>query len=103
MKKGSIQILQDKNGASKAMLTLADELTYSNVVDLKDEVLKHFKKFDQLHIQGDITQIDLTGLQLLYSIKKSCLQAKKTVVISLKTNSEMEILLKRSGFNEFLN
>ena len=103
MKKGTIEIAKDKNGASKATLKLEQELTYSNVVDLKEEVIKHLHEFDQLHIQANLVQIDLTGIQLLYSIKKTCLSAKKQVFLSIKMNEELENLLVSCGFKEIPN
>ena len=103
MKKGTIEISKDKSGTSKATLKLENELTYVNVVSLKEEVIKNLANFDQIYIQANLFQIDLTGVQLLYSIRKSCLAAKKQVVFSIKMNDELQNLLIRSGFKDLLN
>ena len=103
MKKGTIEISKDKSGISKATLKLENELTYVNVVSLKEEVMRHLPEFDQIYIQANLFQIDLTGIQLLYSIRKTCLAAKKQVVLSIKMNEELQNLLVRSGFNDLLN
>ncbi len=103
MKNGTIEITKDNNGVSKATLKLVNELTYTSVVDIKEKVIKHLHEFDQLYIQANLIQIDLTGIQLLYSVKKTCINAKKQIIISIKMNEELELLLIRSGFKELLN
>lgn len=103
MKNGIIEITKDNNGVSKATLKFENELTYTNVVNLKEEVIKHFHEFDQIHIHANLLQIDLTGIQLLYSVRNTCLKAKKQLTVSLKMNEELENLLVRSGFKELIN
>lgn len=103
MKKGIIEISKDKSGVSKGTLLLENELTYLNVASIKEEVAKNLPLVDQLYIQANLFQIDLTGIQLIYSIKKTCQLAKKQVVLSVKINSELQNLMVRSGFNYLLN
>jgi len=98
-----MEIARDKNGESRATMMLEDELTYVNVVATENEVKKHLNDFDHLHIHANLSQIDLSGIQLLYSVKKSCLNAKKQIVISLRMNTELENLIIRSGFKDLLD
>lgn len=101
MKKNTIEISKEKKGeARKGILTLESEITFSNSKELLDNYMASIDKFDTLVMQGTIDQIDLTGIQAIYSIRKSLMASKKTLAIGIKMNEETKNLVLRSGFKE---
>jgi len=104
MKRKALEIPKPKKGEPvKAILYVDDELSFINAVQIKDEILQHLKEFDLLLIQANIAHLDLTGVQLLYSIQKSCETFNKKVTYNIKMNEELKNLISRSGFKELFN
>lgn len=101
MKKNVLDIPKDKKGAFiKATLSIDEELSFINASSILGDIQSHMHEFDQLNIQASLAHIDLTGIQILYSIKKSCNQNQKTVLFNIKMNEELTQLILRSGFKE---
>ena len=95
------EISKGKKGeANKAILSLNDELSFANSGDIAREVHSHMNEFEHLYIQANLAQIDLTGVQLIYAIKKSCLANQKKVNINLKLGEELKKLIIVSGFKD---
>src|SRR5208283_1208241 len=92
-----------KDEAQIATLYIDNELSFINSNDIKDEIITHLNDFEQLNIQANIAHIDLTGIQLLYSIKKSCASVNKKVKFNFKMNSDLKNLVIRSGFGELFD
>lgn len=104
MKRRTLEIQKPTKGEpQKATLFIEDELSFINSNDIKDEVLAHINDFDLLQIHANISHIDLTGIQLLYSIKKSCESVKKQVKFTFNMNGELKNLVIRSGFGELFD
>ncbi len=104
MKNKALEVLKPKKGEpSKAILYIDDELSFINADQIKQDILSHLKDFDHLLIQANIAHLDLTGVQLLYSIKKSCETFNKQVTYNVKMNEELKDLINRSGFKELFN
>jgi anti-anti-sigma regulatory factor len=102
MKHNSLEIQKNykKGEIIKATLTVDDELSFINAELIASEIQKHIKEFDQLTIIANIAHIDLTGVQLLFSIKKSCENINKTVIFNVKLGTELKELIIKAGFNE---
>ena len=101
MKRKALEIIKSKKGEpTKAILYVDDELSFINALQIKDEILNNVNEFDQLLIQANIAHLDLTGVQLLYSIRKSCETFNKQVTYNIKMNEELKNLIGRSGFKE---
>jgi anti-anti-sigma regulatory factor len=104
MKNRTLEILKPKKGESvKAILYVDDELSFINAAQIKDDILKQIDKFDQLIIQANLVHIDLTGVQLLYSIRNSLKILNKQVTYNIKMNEELRDLIIRTGFKEVSN
>jgi MFS superfamily sulfate permease-like transporter len=104
MKHIALEIPKPKKGEpAKAILYIDDELSFINADEIKLDILKHLNEFDQLLIQANIAHLDLTGVQLLYSIQKSCETFNKQVTYNIKMNEELKNLISRSGFKELFN
>lgn len=104
MKKRALEIPKVKKGETiKATLYVDDELSFINAAEIQEDILKHVKDdFDQLNIQASLVHLDLTGIQLLYAIKKTCETFNKQVTFSMKMNEELKTLITRAGFKELL-
>lgn len=101
MKKNTIEISREKKGEPrKGILTLESEITFANAKELLDNYMANMDKFDTLVIQGKVDLMDLTGIQALYSLRKSLMANKKTLAIGIKMNEETKNLVLRSGFKE---
>jgi hypothetical protein len=101
MKKNTIDILKEKKGEPrKGVLTLENELTFANSKELLKNYISNIDKFDNLVMQGNIESIDLTGIQAIYSIRKSLVAKNKSLAIGIKINEESKNLILRAGFKE---
>lgn len=102
MKRNLLEIPKSlrKGEVINATLTIGDELSFINALSIASEIQKHIKEFDHLVINANIAHIDLTGVQLLYSIKKSCENLNKKVIFNVKIGEELKNLITRSGFIE---
>jgi MFS superfamily sulfate permease-like transporter len=89
-----------KDETIKAILSIDDELSFINAPNIATEIQKHLNEFDQLNINASLAHIDLTGIQLLYSIKKSCENNQKKVNFNIKISQEQKDLILKAGFNE---
>ncbi|HEY4787247.1 MAG TPA: STAS domain-containing protein [Bacteroidales bacterium] len=104
MKNKTLEIIKSNKGEPvKAILYVDDELSFINASLVKDEISNKVKEFDQLLIQANIVHLDLTGVQLLYSIRKSCETLNKQVTFNIKMNDELKNLISRAGFNDLFN
>lgn len=101
MKKNVVEIMKEKKGEPiKGILTLENELSFTNVNDLLDNFNSNIHKFDNLILQGNIDSIDLTGIQAIYSIRSALKKNNKTLAIGIKMNEEVKNLILRAGFKE---
>lgn len=100
MKKNTIEIKEKKGEPRKGILTLSHEITFANANELLENYIASKDKFDILVMQGSIDFIDLTGIQALYSIRKSLKQSDKAISLGIKVNEETKNLILRAGFKE---
>jgi anti-anti-sigma regulatory factor len=101
MKRNVLEIPKVKKGDFvKATLSVDGELSFINASSILGDIQSHMHEFDQLNIQASLAHIDLTGIQILYSIKKSCVLNQKNVIFNIKMNEELTQLVLRSGFKE---
>ena len=104
MKNKALEIVNSKKGEpTKAILYIDDELSFINSEQIKQDILSHLKEFDHLLIQANIAHLDLTGVQILYSIQKTCETLNKQVTYNIKMNEELKNLISRAGFKELFN
>jgi len=102
MKQNNLEIQKGlkKGDPIKAILSIEDELSFINALTIGSEIQKHINEFDQLTIEARIAHIDLTGIQLLFSIKKTCESVNKSVIFKVKMGDELKILVLKAGFDE---
>jgi len=104
MKKRALEIPKVKKGEPvKATLYIDDELSFINAVEIQEDLIKHINNdIDQLNIQANLVHLDLTGIQLLYAIRKTCETLNKHVSFNLRLNEDLKTLITRAGFRELL-
>lgn len=101
MKKNTIEIQKEKKGEPrKGVLTLNHEITFTNANELLDNYIASKDKFDALVMQGNVDHLDLSGIQAIYSIRKSLKENNKTLSLGIKINEDTRNLILRSGFKE---
>jgi hypothetical protein len=104
MRRKALEIPKVKKGEPvKAILFIDDELSFINAVQIREDILNNLNQFDSINIQANIVHLDLTGVQLLYSIKKTCETLNKGITYNIKMNEELKYLIARSGFIELVN
>jgi anti-anti-sigma factor len=84
-------------------ISLEGELTLNNVTSIKKELIDALEKCDSLQLRiRDVKSIDLSSIQLLDSLKKTCKDLGKPIAIEMTLNPDAEILFARTGFGSFL-
>lgn len=84
--------------------TIKKELSINNVSEVKEKLIKEINQNDEIKIiLKKIDYIDLPGLQLLVSARKTIVNKGKKVSFSFDLSKEMDVIFKNSGFNSLLN
>ncbi len=84
---------------NSAIYTIANDFSIASIESIKKEIEELLTTSDKLVIKGEnIKTIDLTGIQLLYSLRHTDKDNKKiTFEITLK--EEVQNLLGKAGFD----
>ncbi|MBN2612864.1 MAG: STAS domain-containing protein [Bacteroidales bacterium] len=91
---------EKKPKENSTLFEIKDGITISNVSDIRKKMLKYIEGSKTLRVKIDKTeQLDLSGIQLLYSLQKSCIQQGKKIQFDINLAEETMELLKNSGFN----
>lgn len=68
---------------NKGIMSIYGDISISNIEFITNEIITQSKKYKKIDIElSNITNFDLTGIQLLYSIKKT--YSKKIYILELK-------------------
>jgi ABC-type transporter Mla MlaB component len=104
MKKAISDITTSKSGRQKVgSISLEGELTLNHITALKKEMMDALETCDSLKLKiQNVTSVDLSWIQLLQSIRKTCRDSGKNVAIEMILNSDAELLLARTGFSSLL-
>lgn len=77
--------------------TITDEICLDNITSIKNSLADH-DQYNQVEIEmSGINNIDLSAIQLLESIKKSCQAGNKKFSYSIQLDEAMESLLFNAG------
>ena len=98
-----IQTSDKKNNAVN--LQILGNLTIKNSDSLKKKLIESENKYNELNITlKDIERIDISVMQLFYSLKKICYEKNKKIIFSTHFSDEISELLKHSGLDKiFIN
>lgn len=84
-------------------ISFEGELTLHQVSAIKKGIINALEKCDSLQLKiHKVTSIDLSWIQLLHSLKKTCKDLGKPIAIEMILNPDAELLLARTGFGSLL-
>ena len=79
-------------------------MSINNAVDLKKKICAAKMTSENIKIQiSNIDNLDLTFIQLIYSLKNNLSELGKKVEIHSELPENTEKLLRNSGFNKIIN
>ncbi len=97
------KIQKPKKGDKKAKIFLAGDLGISNLEEIVSKFKEVEKDYDDIEINlNDITLIDLATIQLLLSMKKSCVKHKKKINFNIDISNDINTLLETTGFSNII-
>lgn len=100
MKKTTFQI---KPSGKKAEITIGEEFSIHNVVEIKAELDKVIPKYKEFNIQVEnVENFDLSALQLLYSFQRSLNNAGKGTTVSISLPESLQQIIDHSGIQKHL-
>jgi anti-anti-sigma factor len=83
----------------KHVLTLQGELTIEHAGELKKAMIEAIKNSDHVAVAiGDVTEIDLSCLQLLCSAHRTALKSNKQLTLNSKDSDVFQRLVKDAGY-----
>ncbi|MGQ1945612.1 STAS domain-containing protein [Geofilum sp. OHC36d9] len=92
---------KEKNG--EVNLVFSGQLTINNIEKIASEIKTILEKPTAVNIQvKEVENLDLTFVQLIYSIKNSGKKNNFKVTLSVSLSEELNSLVANAGFDSFL-
>ena len=92
-----------KKGENKVSIMLENELTIFSIENMKDKIIEAVKKYNIIEFKlNNISNMDLTFVQLFYSIKISTEKLNKKISFDVELSDDIESLFTNSGLNKVL-
>ena len=100
----NIQITPSKKkGEKKVSLVLENELTIFSIEKIHEKIIESVLKYDEIDFQlKNITNMDLTFIQLFYSIKVTSEKLNKKVVFNIDLAEDVKSLFINSDLYKVL-
>jgi len=93
-----------KKGEKKVSILLENELTIFSIEKMHKKIIDAVKKNDEIEFElKNISNMDLTFIQLFFSIKMSAEKLKKKVTINADLSEDVKSLFENSDLNKVLN
>lgn len=87
-----------ENDSDSTIVLLKGDLTIDTVDDIKADIISLVKKYDKIIVKcEELGNIDLAGIQVLYSLKKTINKANKKVEFNVKLPEDIETIVNHSG------
>jgi hypothetical protein len=103
MNKPKIKITPN-NSLNSAEIKLSGDLLLNSIDKFLPEINSVIDKFAKIKIIGEkINEIDLSAIQVFYSIAKTGETEKKEIKFDFSFSEKSEQLIKNSGFSNFFN
>lgn len=104
MKEVSIKLKStSRKNKPVSVVSLEGDLTISNVADARNKIVSMLEGSQDVEVKvHSVENIDLTFLQLLYSVKKTIKAGGKDINISLDLGDDLKKLLDRSGLTSII-
>lgn len=103
-KNKNIQIIPSKKkGEKKVSLVLENELTIFSIEKIREKIIESVLKYDEIDFQlKNITNMDLTFIQLFYSIKVTSEKLNKKVAFNIDLAEDVKSLFINSDLYKVL-
>lgn len=90
-----------KEGEKKVTIILENDLTIYSVDELKTIIVDNYKKNDEINFElKNIKNIDLTFIQLFFSLKHSAIGEGKTVSFDINMPDDLKLLFNNADINK---
>jgi len=101
--KNMLVIPSKKKGEKKVKIVFKNELTIFSIEDFKDQFIDTVINNDEINIDlKDVKNLDLTFVQLIYSLKITANKLKKKVSLNTDLSKDLMSLFNNSGLNKVL-
>lgn len=101
--KNMLIVPSKKKGEKKVKITFKNDLTIFSIESIKDQFIGAVQKNDVIQLElKDVKNIDLTFIQLIYSLKISSASLKKEVSVSANLSEDIKSLFSNSGISKIL-
>lgn len=92
-----------KKGESHANILLENELTIFSIESMKDKIIETVLKYDDIKIElKNVDNMDLSFVQLLYSIKITANKLNKKVSFDVSLSDDIKSLFNNSDLSKVL-
>lgn len=100
----NIQIIPSKKkGENKVSLVLENELTIFSIEKMREKIIDSVLRYDEIDFQlKNITNMDLTFIQLFYSIKVTSEKLNKKVSFNIDLAEDVKSLFVNSDLYKVL-
>ena len=86
-----------KKQVNNGNIEIDTSLSIFNAALIHEKITEAYKKYDRIEIDlKEITDCDTAGIQLLYSLKKSCIEAGKEISLINPSEAVIEALNRMS-------
>ncbi len=88
------------NKEKKADVLLQKELSINNAEEIKKKLMSALNKHKNINVTlKNIENLDLAGIQLLYSCSRTCRKLNKKVTFNIELPEDIETIVENSGFS----
>ncbi|MBI9052529.1 MAG: hypothetical protein JEY96_01845 [Bacteroidales bacterium] len=100
--KSKIHIAPSKNKEEKKVkITFENDLTIYSIEDFKAKFIEAYNKYDVINIKlKNVNNVDLTFIQLLYSLKEDSKKTNKSISFDFEFPEDLELLLNNSDLSK---
>ena len=93
-----------KNKADKLTLKFSGSLVINYIEEITKEVKEKMDMSKAIHVNiANPENIDLTFIQLVMSIQKTCINKNIEFTVSAKIKEDQKLLLTNAGFNSIIS
>ena len=97
------KIQAPKKGDNVAKLYMAGDLSVNNLNEIVTKFREAEKEYDNLEVNiGDVVAFDIAAIQLLLSLKKTCLRHKKKISFNIDIPKDIMKLINITGFSNII-
>jgi len=87
-----------------AKIIIEGDITLLNGEDIKNQVVEVLDKYHEIEIMiKNVENIDMFGIQLVYSIRKFALETGKMIKFDIKLTDAQQTLVNSAGFGDLVN